>query len=69
MSISAKNNVHPLSAPVPIGLPHPIFEATFLDGELVAEGTPEQICADPQSCTGQYLQKYVQEHDHKNCLG
>ncbi|MFZ3150885.1 MAG: excinuclease ABC subunit UvrA [Anaerolineaceae bacterium] len=38
-------------------------------GELVAEGTPEQICADLQSYTGQYLQKYVQEHDHKNCLG
>ncbi|MEN8171786.1 MAG: excinuclease ABC subunit UvrA [Chloroflexota bacterium] len=29
-------------------------------GEIVAEGTPEEICAVPNSYTGQFLQKYVQ---------
>ncbi|MEA3351954.1 MAG: excinuclease ABC subunit UvrA [Chloroflexota bacterium] len=28
-------------------------------GEIVAEGTPEEICANPDSYTGQYLKKYV----------
>ncbi|MFZ3070558.1 MAG: excinuclease ABC subunit UvrA, partial [Anaerolineaceae bacterium] len=37
-------------------------------GELVAEGTPEEICGNPDSYTGQYLQKYVHEHDHMECL-
>jgi excinuclease ABC subunit A len=29
-------------------------------GEIVAEGTPEEICANPNSYTGQYLKRYVQ---------
>ncbi len=28
-------------------------------GQLVASGTPEEICAQPQSYTGQYLKKYL----------
>ncbi len=36
-------------------------------GELVAEGTPEEICANPKSFTGQYLHAYVQEHHQMAC--
>lgn len=33
-------------------------------GEIIAVGTPEEICENPRSYTGQYLQKYLQEnHD------
>jgi len=38
-------------------------------GELVAEGTPEDICSNPRSYTGQYLQKYVLEHHARTCVG
>ena len=30
-------------------------------GELIAEGTPEEICDHPQSYTGQFLRKYLAE--------
>lgn len=30
-------------------------------GELIAEGTPEEICDNPQSYTGQFLRKYLAE--------
>ena len=36
-------------------------------GELVAEGTPEEICANPISYTGQYLHKYVVDHHARTC--
>lgn len=38
-------------------------------GEIIAQGTPEQICAIPSSYTGQYLQKYVEEHHSQACKG
>jgi len=31
-------------------------------GELVAAGTPEQICQNPASYTGQYLKQYLEEY-------
>jgi excinuclease ABC subunit A len=31
-------------------------------GELIATGTPEDICANPASYTGQYLKKYLDEN-------
>ncbi|HNS64050.1 MAG TPA: excinuclease ABC subunit UvrA, partial [Anaerolineaceae bacterium] len=31
-------------------------------GEVVAIGTPEQVCAVPQSYTGQYLRQYLADH-------
>ncbi len=31
-------------------------------GEVVAIGTPEQVCAVPQSYTGQYLRQYLVDH-------
>lgn len=31
-------------------------------GELIAAGTPEDICANPASYTGQYLKKYLDEN-------
>lgn len=34
-------------------------------GEIIAQGTPEQICATKSSYTGQYLQKYVVEHHNQ----
>ncbi len=34
-------------------------------GEIVAEGPPEAICAEPTSYTGRFLRKYVQAN-HKN---
>jgi excinuclease ABC subunit A len=36
-------------------------------GELVAEGTPEEICANTISYTGQYLQKYLMQHHQHGC--
>jgi len=36
-------------------------------GEIIAQGTPEQICATKSSFTGQYLQKYVVEHHNQAC--
>ena len=36
-------------------------------GELVAEGTPEQICADESSYTGQYLRAYLAQHSQGSC--
>jgi len=36
-------------------------------GEIVAEGTPEQICHMSESYTGQYLRKYVMDHHHEAC--
>ena len=36
-------------------------------GMLVAKGTPEQICEQPASYTGQYLKKYVAQNHHKTC--
>jgi excinuclease ABC subunit A len=36
-------------------------------GEIIAQGTPEQICATKSSYTGQYLQKYVVEHHNQAC--
>ncbi len=37
-------------------------------GMLVAEGTPEQICAVSESYTGQFLHRYVLDHDEKECF-
>jgi excinuclease ABC subunit A len=36
-------------------------------GELVAEGTPEDICSNPRSYTGQFLHKYVMDHHARTC--
>ncbi len=36
-------------------------------GELIAEGTPEDICANPKSYTGQFLHKYVLDHHQQTC--
>jgi excinuclease ABC subunit A len=36
-------------------------------GEIVAQGTPEQICQNGESYTGQYLRKYVMDHHHEAC--
>ncbi|MDY0125848.1 MAG: excinuclease ABC subunit UvrA [Anaerolineaceae bacterium] len=36
-------------------------------GEIIAQGTPEQICATKSSYTGQYLQRYVVEHHNQAC--
>ncbi len=38
-------------------------------GEIVAQGTPEEVCANPRSYTGQYLQKYLQAVHHQDCAG
>ena len=37
-------------------------------GELVAQGTPEQLCGSPASYTGQYLQKYVRQVHQRECV-
>jgi len=37
-------------------------------GELVAQGTPEQLCGSPTSYTGQYLQKYVRQVHQRECV-
>jgi excinuclease ABC subunit A len=37
-------------------------------GEIVAQGTPEDICSTPASYTGQYLQKYVKASHEKDCV-
>ncbi len=37
-------------------------------GEIIAEGTPEDICGHPHSYTGQFLQKYVQATHDKDCV-
>ena len=37
-------------------------------GEILAEGTPEDICGNPRSYTGQYLQKYVQTAHDRECV-
>ena len=36
-------------------------------GELIAEGTPEEICSVKKSYTGQVLKKYFQDYYKKNC--
>ena len=36
-------------------------------GELVTSGTPEQICRQPLSYTGQYLRAYLKENHLKSC--
>ena len=36
-------------------------------GEVIAQGTPEQICRNSRSYTGQYLHKYVVDHHHEAC--
>ncbi len=36
-------------------------------GELVAQGTPEDICANPTSYTGQFLHNYVEAHHQRAC--
>jgi excinuclease ABC subunit A len=37
-------------------------------GEILAEGTPEDICGNPRSYTGQFLQKYVQAAHERDCV-
>jgi excinuclease ABC subunit A len=37
-------------------------------GEIVAEGTPEDICGAPGSYTGQFLQKYVKSTHDQECV-
>jgi len=37
-------------------------------GEVIAQGTPEDICGTPESYTGQYLQKYVRVTHEKDCV-
>jgi len=36
-------------------------------GEIIAQGTPEQICKMPQSYTGEYLKDYVMQHHEQAC--
>lgn len=40
-------------------------EGGDLGGEIVAEGTPEQVAKNPRSYTGQYLQQVLQPHFSK----
>ncbi len=37
-------------------------------GRILAQGTPEDICAIPGSYTGQFLQKYVQAAHNRDCV-
>jgi excinuclease ABC subunit A len=37
-------------------------------GEIIAQGTPEDICGTPGSYTGQFLQKYVQAAHERDCV-
>ena len=37
-------------------------------GEIVAQGTPEEICGVPGSYTGKFLQKYVQAIHDQDCV-
>ncbi len=37
-------------------------------GEIIAQGTPEDICGTPGSYTGQFLQKYVQATHEQDCV-
>ena len=37
-------------------------------GEIIAQGTPEDICGVPGSYTGQFLQKYVQAAHDQECV-
>jgi excinuclease ABC subunit A len=37
-------------------------------GEIIAEGTPEDICGNPASYTGQFLQKYVRSTHDRDCV-
>jgi excinuclease ABC subunit A len=37
-------------------------------GEIIAQGTPEDICGTPGSYTGQFLQKYVQAAHEQDCV-
>jgi len=37
-------------------------------GEILAQGTPEDICRAPESYTGQFLQKYVQAAHERDCV-
>jgi excinuclease ABC subunit A len=37
-------------------------------GEIVAQGTPEEICGTPGSYTGQFLQKYVRAAHERDCV-
>ena len=37
-------------------------------GELVACGTPEEICNHATSYTGHYLHRYFEEHHQKECV-
>ena len=37
-------------------------------GEIVAQGTPEDICGTSGSYTGQFLQKYVQAAHEQDCV-
>ena len=37
-------------------------------GEIIAQGTPEDICGTPESYTGKYLQKYVQATHERDCV-
>jgi excinuclease ABC subunit A len=38
-------------------------------GEVIAQGTPEQVSANPDSYTGQYLHKYVLNHHNQDING
>lgn len=37
-------------------------------GEVVAEGTPEQVAADPHSHTGQFLRRVLPAHDQPSTM-
>ena len=37
----------------------------YRGGQLIAEGTPEQVAEDPNSFTGQYLKKVLEEAHRK----
>jgi excinuclease ABC subunit A len=37
-------------------------------GEVVATGTPEDICGKPHSYTGQFLQRYVKGVHNQDCV-
>ena len=42
-------------------------EGGDLGGRLVAHGTPEEVCEDQNSYTGQVLKKYFKDYYDKNC--
>ena len=38
-------------------------------GQLLAQGTPEEVCGDPHSYTGEFLKSYLAAHHARGCAG